>query len=64
MKTLRKHGYGLMVALALTVFAAGPISPIVSGGTDVVITNGFGEGGGAAKIMNPNGFGEGGGAAK
>ena len=49
MKPLRKHGYGLMVALALTVFVAGPFSPIVAGGVDVVITNGMPSGGGSAK---------------
>lgn len=37
---LLKRGYGLMVALALTVFIAGPFSPIVAGGVDVVIPNG------------------------
>ncbi len=47
--TIVKHGYGLMVALALTVFVAGPFSPIVAGGTDVVIANGTGQPGGAVK---------------
>ena len=49
MNTLRKHAYGLMVALTLTVFIAGPFSPIVAGGTDVVITNGTAQPGDSAK---------------
>ena len=49
MTTLRKHAYGLMVALALTVFVGAPFSPIVGGGVDVVITNGMPSGGGSAK---------------
>ncbi len=49
MNTLRKHAYGLMVALSLTVFVAGPFSPIVAGGTDVVIANGVASVGAAAK---------------
>lgn len=47
--TIVKHGYGLMVALALTVFVAGPFSPIVAGGTDVVIANGNCSGSGCVK---------------